>query len=184
MTHSLFRWPACPGVCAGRRASLAWTAADEYRTGRRAHAAHRGDSRCRSTGRYPDAGAAYHRHRFAGERKHPRFRCRGFRILASDRRGECGVPETHCNGGGNQRRPDLRVRPDLFLPRIRGRGAAPGRPDRAAARGRHSHIGRAPHSRLHCPFRSHRLSGHGATGSSCSAQCPGSGRHRGRPSPC
>ena len=22
-------------------------------------------------------------------------------LLASDRRGECGVPETHCNGGGN-----------------------------------------------------------------------------------
>ena len=73
---------------------------------------------------------------------------------------------------------------DLFVPRIRGRGASPGRPDRAAARGRHSHIGRAPHSRLHCPFRSHRLSGHGATGSGDSARCPGSGRHRGRPSPC
>ena len=79
-------------------------------------------------------------------RKHPRFRCRGFRILASDRRGECGVPETHCDWCRNQRRPNLRVRPDLFLPRIRGRGAPPGRPDRAAARGRHPHIDRTTHS--------------------------------------
>ena len=89
----------------------------------------------------------------------PRFRCRGFRILASDRRGECGVPETDCNGCGNQRRADLRVRTDLFVPRIRGRGASPGRSDRAAARrGRRTDIGRAPYPRLHCTFPSHGLS--------------------------
>ena len=54
-------------------------------------------------------------------------------------------------------------RTDLFVPRIRGRGASPCRSDRAAA-GRRSDIGRAPYPRLHCPFRSHGLSGHGATG--------------------
>ena len=72
---------------------------------------------------------------------------------------------------------------NLFLPRIRGRGAPPGRPDRAAARGRHPHIDRAPYSRLHCPFRSHRLSSHGATGPGDGTQCPGRGRHPGSGGP-
>ena len=82
-------------------------------------------------GRGADAGPAHHGHRAPGDRDDPRFRRRGFRVLAPDRRGERGVPEAGPLRSLHQCRPGLGQRPDLFPVGVRGPGhpAPPGRPD-------------------------------------------------------